>query len=153
MRTFVFICALFFPLSGVFGQLPSKVERLVGTWRYKGGNGYEMWYVQDDQLIGRAYRINPKTKDSSHVEDSWIRRVNKHLVYTIQSYTYKNDSLVHTTIDFIGGKRQLDFENLHGRVPQRIRFSFGLFSRKRLTMKIWYEEKGEPVKLQLTKVD
>lgn len=140
-------------ISGAaWGQLPSKAEKLVGTWKYKQKSGYEIWELDGGELRGTAYRVNPKTGDSSKIEDSWIRKTNRNLIYTMKTHSFLSDSVRTNEYDFVGGKRKMKFYNIDSSVPYMVSYSFGFLNRKKLFVKIYYEEGEKPLKLTLTKV-
>lgn len=132
-----------------FGQLPSKVEQLEGVWKYKEGSGYEIWRKSGDQLIGNAFRLNQKTGDSSKIEDVFIRRVNKNLIYTMKTYNYVNDSIKENVHNFVGGKRKMKWHNIDSNTPYMIKYSYGFFNRNKLIMRIYYGPHDKPTKLIL----
>jgi len=58
MRLSVLFAVAFLFNSGLsFGQLPSKVQKLEGKWRFKEGSGFEVWERKDEKLIGHAFRV------------------------------------------------------------------------------------------------
>ena len=90
----------FFSLN-TFAQFSGKTKKLIGTWEYKSGNGFESWHLEGEFLIGGAYRIN-KLGDTSKVEDLKIRKVNKTLVYTICSEDLLGDTSIVLKHNFVG---------------------------------------------------
>lgn len=139
-------------LSGTaWGQLPAKAEKLIGTWKYKQKSGYEVWVMDGDGLRGTAYRVNPKTGDSSKIEDSWIRKTNRNLIYTMRTHSFVGDSIRINEYDFVGGKRKMKFYNIDSSIPFMVSYSFAFLNRKKLFVKVYYEEGEKPLKLTLTK--
>ena len=145
----VFICC--FVAINAFGQFSGKTKKLVGTWEYKSGNGFEQWNLEGEFLIGGAYRIN-KLGDTTKVEDLQIRKVNKSLVYTICSEEFIEDSSVVITHNFVGTKNKMKFNNIESNLPAMISYSFGCFNRNKLKITILYGIKDTPVELVLNRV-
>lgn len=138
----------------VNAQLPSKVQKLEGVWKYNQGSGYEVWKSNGEtEMLGTAYRVNPKTGDSSKVESLWIRRTNRNLIYSMETFKMKADTVVSEMHDFVGGKRKMKFYNIDSRKPYLVAYSFGFLglNKKKLTIKVYYEEGEKPLKLRLTK--
>lgn len=135
----------------MFAQLPNKVAKLEGEWQYKEGSGFEVWTLKDDILHGYAYRIN-KVGDTSMVEDIQLKRVNKTLVYSLETYNHVGDSIVTVKNDFVGLKRKMSFMNIDSNTPYSISYSYGFLNRKKLKIKIKYGIKEDPVVLKLVKV-
>ena len=129
-------------------QFSRKTRKLIGTWEYKSGNGYEKWEIDGEFLIGGAYRIN-KLGDTSKVEDLQIRKVHKTLVYTICSEEFIADTSVIITHNFIGQKNKMKFANIESNLPAMISYSFGFLNRNKLKISILYGIKDTPVQLQL----
>lgn len=143
---------LLFVVFNVQAQLPNKVLRLEGVWKYTQGSGYEVWKVNDEtEMSGVAYRVNPKTGDSTKAESLWIRKVNRNLVYSMETFSMKADSVFSVMYDFIGGKRKMKFYNIDSKKPYMVAYSFGFLglSKKKLTIKVYYEEESKPLKLKL----
>ena len=137
----------FFTLNAA-AQFSGKTKRLIGTWEYKSGNGFENWELDGDFLIGGAYRIN-KLGDTTKVEDLQIRKVNKTLVYTICSEEFVGDTSVVITHNFIGPKNKMKFTNIESNLPALISYSFGFLNRNKLKIRIQYGIKDTPVELML----
>jgi hypothetical protein len=142
----VFICC--FVAINSFGQFSGKTKKLVGTWEYKSGNGFEQWNLEGEFLIGGAFRIN-KLGDTTKVEDLQIRKVNKSLVYTIYSEEFFRDSSVVITHNFVGTKNKMKFDNIESNLPAMISYSFGGINRNKLKITILYGIKDTPVELVL----
>ena len=144
---------LLFSLISVYaeGQLPSKVKKITGIWKYKSGDGFEVWTLKDDILLGTAFRIN-KVGDTTKVEDLKIRKVNKTLVYTVNSKNFIEDSLVIDDHNFVGTKKKMEFFNIESNIPVMIRYSFGFLNRNKLKISIQYGIKDEPVELILNRL-
>lgn len=150
MRLFHLFLFLFISASS-FGQLPSNVKKLEGSWRYKGGSGYEVWKSQDDHLTGFSFRVT-RTGDTSRVEDMTISVFSKRLIYGLTTYNLVNDSLVTTHRNFIGGKRKMDFLHLAGSDPYSIEYKFGFFNRNKLKIVVIHLEKDRPEKYTLYRI-
>ena len=126
----------FFSLN-TFAQFSGKTKKLIGTWEYKSGNGFESWHLEGEFLIGGAYRIN-KLGDTSKVEDLKIRKVNKTLVYTICSEDLLGDTSIVLKHNFVGQKNKMKFSNIESNLPAMISYSFGFLNRNKLKIKIQY---------------
>lgn len=133
------------------GQLPNKVKKITGTWKYKSGDGFEVWNLEDDILFGTAFRVN-KVGDTTKVEDLKIRKINKTLVYTVNSKHFINDSLVVDAHNFVGTKKKMEFVNIESNIPVMISYSFGFLNRNKLKILIQYGIKDEPVVLILNRI-
>jgi len=132
MRLIIFFFIAFILSSGVsFGQLPSSVEKLEGTWRYKGGSGYEHWKKEDGKLIGHTFRIT-RLGDTTKTEDIVLNKINNRLVYSLTTFNVIKDSLVTSHHGFIGGKRKMEFLNLSEIAPYSIEYKFGFLNRNKL---------------------
>lgn len=153
MRAVIFLFSLTLAVN-VVAQLPNKVQKLEGVWKYNQGSGYEVWEANgNDEMIGTAYRVNPKTGDSSKVESLWIRKTNRNLVYSMETFKMRADTVITETHDFVGGKRKMKFYNIDSRKPYMVGYSFGFLglSKKKLTIKVYYEEGEKPLKLRLSR--
>ncbi len=143
------LIAMFAFCGSVFSQFTGKIDRLQGKWRYKEGSGFEVWEKKGSDLVGYAYRVNPKTGDSSKVEDIRLRLVNKRLIYTMTTYNYADDSLYRTDHDFVGGKRQMKFYNIDSSSPYMVKYSYGFLNRNKLIIRIYNGMHEKPLKLIL----
>ena len=135
-----------------YGQLPNKVKKIVGTWEYKKGSGFEVWKEKENQLIGNEYRVN-KIGDTLNVEEMTIKLINNNLVYTIVEHENLIDSTVHhQQMIFLGGKRKMNFINMDANTPYSISYSFGFLRKNKLKIKIRYGQADKPVKLDLVRI-
>ena len=134
-----------------FGQLPSKAMKLIGTWKYEGGSGYEVWTENSGTMHGVAYRIN-KIGDTSIVEVINLSKVNKQLVYSLQTKKIVGDSVVAVKNVFIGGKRKLEFFNVEAGMPYSISYKTGFLNKNKLKIKIQRGSSDEPVVLILYRI-
>lgn len=149
MKNVIVIVFVFFS-AGLFAQMTRKMEKLVGKWSYKEGSGYEMWSKNGDALSGQAYRINVKASDSIRAEDLRIARVNKNMVYVMETYNYENDTITKRPFQFIGNNKSFKFYNVNEGSPYRIEYKFGFFNRNKLIIKIQYVSTDKkPLKLVL----
>lgn len=138
---------------GTFAQLTNKMEKLAGKWKYKEGSGFEIWSVNGNELLGKAYRVNVKALDSVKVEDIRIARVNKNMVYTMQTYKYAKDTVLTQSFQFVANKRSFKFYNVNEGAPYRIEYRFGFLNRNKLKIKIQYiSTDKKPLKLVLFKM-
>jgi len=131
-------------------QIPNKTKKLIGTWEYKSGDGFEVWHLENDILSGAAFRVN-KVGDTSKVEDLYIQKVNKTLVYTIKSKIYINDSSILDSHSFVSTKNKMEFFNIESNLPAMIKYSFGFLNSNKLKISIQYGIKDEPIVLVLNK--
>lgn len=147
------LTVLLFSLITVYadGQLPNKAKKITGTWKYKSGDGFEVWNLKGDILVGTAFRVN-KVGDTTKVEDLKIRRVNKTLVYTVNSKKFINDSLIVDAHNFVGTKKKMEFFNIESNIPVMISYSFGFLNRNKLKISIQYGIKDAPVVLILNRL-
>lgn len=148
---FISLIITFFLSLVVSAQLPKKVEKLEGEWKYKEGSGFEVWTLKNGRLNGYAYRMN-KLGDTIMVEDIRLKMVNKTLVYSLETYNHVGDSITSLKNDFVGSKRRMTFINIDSNTPYSISYSYGFLNRKKLKIKIKYGIKEDPVVLKLLKV-
>jgi len=132
-------------------QIPAKISKMEGVWKYKEGSGYEVWEKKGDQLAGYTFRLN-KVGDTSKVDDIVLKMVNKRLMYSLKTYTYVHDSLKIATHNFLGGKRKMKFVNIDIGTPYSIHYSFGFLNRNKLKLSIQYGANDTPIKLVLFRV-
>lgn len=147
----LFIIAFLFNSGLSFGQLPSKVQKLEGKWRFKEGSGYEVWERKDQKLIGHAFRVT-KLGDTSKVEDIILDKVNNRLTYSLTTYNIVRDSLVTMQRGFIGGKRKMEFINLTENAPYSIEYKFGFFNKNKLKVIVQNTVSDEPYKFTLLRI-
>ncbi len=131
-----------------FSQLPNKAKKLVGKWQYKSGAGYEIWELNNNQLKGAAYRVS-KNGDTTQVESLVMKRVNKTLVYILETNSQQGDSVVVQKNSFVGIGNKMKFNNLESTVPSMISYAFGRLNRKKLRIKIQYGVNEDPIILEL----
>jgi len=151
MKFSLVIIALSLVTLNSIGQFSGKTKKLIGTWEYKSGIGFEKWELEEEFLVGGAYRIN-KLGDTTKVEDLQIRKVNKTLVYTICSELLINDTSIVITHNFIGQNKKMKFVNIESNLPAMISYSFGFLNRNKLKIKIQYSSKDTPVEIQLYRI-
>ena len=142
---------LCFVLQYATAQLPSKVRKLEGTWKYKTSENYEVWKLSDELLVGEAYRKN-KVGDTSLVEKIEISKINRTLFYSLETYNNNGDSIIVQQRKFIGGKRKMKFLNINNNSPYMIYYSFGFLNKDKLKIKIQYGIIEKPMKLLLRRV-
>lgn len=133
-----------------FSQLPTKAKKIVGKWQYKSGAGYEVWQLNNNQLEGAAYRVS-KNGDTTQVESLTMKKVNKTLVYILETNSQQGDSIVVQKNSFVGIGNKMKFNNLESTIPSMISYSFGCLNRKKLKIKIQYGVNENPVILELRK--
>lgn len=143
----LFVCFTMF----AFGQLKGKSKRLLGTWVYEQGSGYEVWNLENGNLVGAGYRTN-KLGDSVRVETLNITFANKYLYYTLETgqYTYARFTTT-SKRQFISNKRKLDFISTENMTPYRMKYSFGFFNKKKMIISIYLHESEKKTKLILRK--
>lgn len=152
MKKIIFILPLLLLVSSnLYSQVPSKTEKLVGTWDYKEGSGYEIWKMSGDKLLGEAYRVNKKTQDTSKVEEMSIRKPAKNLLYSTETYSVVNNQLVTREQNYIANGRKMKFFNLQNRPPYAVEYKFGWFSKKKMKVFIYHGPHDKPLKLTLYK--
>ncbi len=145
MRLLLFV--LLFSISPSFGQIPQKVENLVGVWNYKTGAGLEIWTKVGGELKGEEIRVN-KLGDSIVVEKMSIRFVNEQLIYMIEEHESKVDSLIHYDAKhFVSKNKKMNFINIDSGIPASITYRFGFFNKKKVKIKIEFSRNDKPVKL------
>lgn len=149
MKSFFTVIFLLVSL-GLSAQLTNKMEKLAGKWKYKEGSGFEVWTINGNELSGQAYRINVKALDSVKVEDIRMARINKNMVYTMETYKYEKDTVLTQKFQFVGNRRSFKFYNVNQGAPYRIEYKFGFFNRNKLIIKIQYVATDKkPLKLVL----
>lgn len=147
----LFIVAFLFNVGLSFGQLPSKVEKLEGNWRFKEDSGYEVWELKDQELIGHAFRVS-KLGDTSKVEDFVLNKINDRLTYSLTTYNIVNDSLVTIRRAFIGGKRKMEFINLSEDALYSIEYKFRFLNKNKLKVIVQNTIFGEPYQFALLRI-
>ena len=134
-----------------FAQIGGRAEKLIGKWEFKEGSGFETWRAEGDELVGKAYRKG-KVGDTTKVEEVNLKRVNKNLIYTLNTYNIVQDSVIVNTYRFVGGKRKLSFVNIDSNTPYSIDYKFGFLNRNKLFIKIKYGINDKATKLTLRRV-
>lgn len=149
------VVILFLFLSGSiigWGQVSSKVKKLEGTWEYKEGSGFETWKIVADKLIGRGYRVNQKTLDTTIVEEMLIHKPGKHLLYFTNTYgVVVNGSRFSREQNFVADRRKMKFFNVGNHPPYAIEYKFVFFSKKKLKVFVYHGPHDKPLKLTLFK--
>jgi hypothetical protein len=136
-----------------FAQLPNKVKKMEGTWEYKYRSGFEVLDVVGEELVGVGYRINPKTNDTTKVENIRIRMANKNLIYSMTTQNVVKDSVILSTLQFVGEGKRLKFQNISSPTPYMIKYSFGFLNKNKLFIRIYPGPDAKPIKLILTRKD
>ena len=134
-----------------FGQLPSKVKKMEGTWEYQFRSGFEILKVEGDELIGSGYRVNLKSNDTSKVEHIRIQMLANSMVYSMTTYFMVADSVVTTTQKFVSSKKKLLFQNITDLTPNSIKYSFGFLNRNKMIIRVYLGPGTKPTKLILTR--
>lgn len=141
----------FFGTESSMAQMKGNATKLPGIWKYDGGSGYEVWEAREDYLVGSGYRTT-KFNDTIKVEDLKLTLVNKRLIYSLTTKQQSDSGVVIHSYKFIGsGKRKLHFVNIENESPREVSYSFGLFNKKRLKIRIKYDGMEKPEVLKLTK--
>ncbi len=148
MKQFLVIALIFVTSSMAISQMPNRTKKLIGKWQYKSGDGFEVWRMNNDHLTGAAYRIT-KNGDTTQVESLTIKRVNKTLVYILETNSQQGDSIVVQKNRFISSGNKLKFNNIETNIPSMISYSFCFFTRNRLKIKIQFGVEEEPIVLEL----
>lgn len=149
MRRYVALAVFTVMAMVVHAQLPNRAEKLAGTWEYKLNSGFEVLELKGDEIVGIGYRVNPKTGDTSRVETTRIRKVNKTLVLSMTTYKVVSDSVVATTQKLVGSGNKMKFQNISAPSPHTIKYSFGFLNKNKLFVRIYHRADAEPVKLIL----
>ncbi len=132
-------------------QLKGKSKHLPGIWVYEQGSGYEVWEVKNDKLVGSGYRTN-KIGDTVRVEALSINLVNKYLYYTFETCEYQFSRMTPSNKrQFVSNRRKLDFMTTENKLPIRMKYSFGFFNKKKMTISIYMNESMKCTKLRLRK--
>ena len=141
---------LIFSFTTVFSQLKGKAKHLPGTWVYAQGSGYEVWTIENDQLVGAGYRTN-KIGDTVKVEQLGIKLANNSLFYTLETGIQNFNNSAYVKHQFISKARKLDFTNIENVLPNHLKYTFGFFNKNKLTITVWMEESLKKTKLKLRK--
>lgn len=139
---FVFICL------NALAQLPGKVEKMEGLWRYRQGSGFERWSLNGDVMVGESFRIN-KLGDTLITERFEIRSVNNRLVLNLKAYHMVGDSIAEKSRSLIGKKRKMDFAAIDGVTLESLFYKPAFLSRKKMYLYIGHFGDEKPRKLVL----
>ncbi len=143
---FILFLTLLISLAGN-AQIGGKARHLPGTWKYKEGTGYAIWQMNGNTLTGKGYRTNT-VGDSILVETITVVNVNKNLSLKLE--TPQQDSLnTNTVYRFVANGRKLDFINIENEMPERIRYKFCFFNKRKMKILIYLRESDKPQKLKL----
>jgi len=74
MKFIVSVCFLV-PSVGLFGQ-QSEFSWLMGTWKEKDENAFEVWTKEGDWLSGSAYKIDPSGNKTFTEEIKLVKKGN-----------------------------------------------------------------------------
>ena len=130
-------------------QIKGKAKHLPGTWVYQQGSGFEVWRVENGDLIGAGYRTN-KVGDTIRVELLGIREVKNQLIYTLETeLRSEGDSLTYVKHQFISKRRKLSFVNIANTLPNTLKYSFGCFNKNKLTITVQMSNDVKKTKLIL----
>ena len=129
-------------------QLPKKAFKLEGKWEFSSGNGYEVWYVEEDFLIGESYKII--NKDTIKVDDLIIVYEGELLIHEIKN-RLKNELNQKLHYQAPNAKK-LYFINTQSDVSNSISYSFGFLNRNKLIIKMKFGPNGDKTKLILRKI-
>ncbi|MDG1429058.1 MAG: hypothetical protein P8H56_10175 [Crocinitomicaceae bacterium] len=152
MKNYVLLLATAVLGFNLSAQIPSKSKKLAGTWDYKEGSGFEVWKMNGDEIVGAAYRVNPKTLDTSKVEGMVIRKPGRHLLCATETYNIALDgSLVARDHNFIADRNRMKFFNLSNLPPYAVEYKFGWFNKKKMKVSIYHGPHDKPLKLVLYK--
>ena len=150
-NSIILLFAIAFLPASVNAQIKGKAKHLPGIWKYEAGTGYEIWEMNGNTLNGRGYRVN-KLGDSVLVETITILYINKNLSFKLE--TPQLDSLNNASFigRYIGDGKKLDFRTIEGKMPERIRYKFGFFSKKKLKILMYNMDGDDAQKIVLRKV-
>lgn len=127
-------------------QLTEKTQkRLLGTWKYEGGSGFERWEKKGDQLLGKSYRTT-KLGDTLLVENI--------LVYAEQGKIYYqlNDLASHANYLLQATGKKLDFYNEIGKMPFQMKYKFVWYNKNKLKIYIRTSKATQMNVLRLDKI-
>ncbi len=150
IKQLIVICLLL--ITGASSaQLPKKLLRLEGEWHFKSANGYDIWKVQNDELVGESYRIT-RSGDSLLTDNMLIRKVNKQLIHIVESDRIISDSIHHISLTYIGGKRKPEFINVQSTTPYSVTYKFGFLNRNRLIILIKFGADNQESRLVMERL-
>lgn len=141
---------LIFSFTTVFSQIKGKAKHLPGTWVYAQGSGYEVWEIENGQLVGAGYRTN-KIGDTVKVEKLGIKLANNRLFYTLETGIQNFNNSANIEHQFMSKARKLNFTNIENALPNYLNYNFGFFNKNKLTITIWMDESLKKTKLKLRK--
>ncbi len=150
MKLILFLLFLL-PIS-LNAQLKGLALKLEGTWAFKESPGFEKWERVEDEMVGKAYRVN-KMGDTSLVEEMHIKSVNNRLIYQSITFNRTADTVIRVKHDFIGRRRKMMFTNIALDLPYAIKYSFGFLNKRRLNIQIHFHEGEKAKKMVLRKQD
>lgn len=142
----LFLILLLGATGSSLGQSIHSVSKLEGTWNYIGGTGFERWRVQENELIGEAFRFTA-LGDTLLTERMRIASKNGKLVLEISPQTAGNES---HTMWFEALKKKY-FLNLSDASPYAIEYRLGFLAKRRLKIRVYYGMKSEPYTFILRK--
>jgi hypothetical protein len=131
MVRILLFCTLLSPFFGN-AQIKGKAHKLVGTWAYREGTGYEVWQFNGDKVEGIGYR-NLKFGDTVKVEKMEIKVVNG--VYT---YSYKkvDDFDKDKETIFMSKGKNLSFLSVNAKTPTIMKYRFAFLSKNKINLKV-----------------
>ncbi len=138
-----------FSITLAHSQIKGKAKHLPGTWVYQQGSGFEVWRVENGELVGAGYRTN-KVGDTIRVELLGIHEVKNQLIYTLDTeLRSEEDSLTHVKRQFLSKRKKLYFFNIADSLPTSLRYSFGCFNKNKLTIIVQMSRDVKKTKLIL----
>lgn len=152
MKKLVSIFIVILISVSVNAQLPRKALKLEGEWSFRSGNGFDVWSIDNDRLLGASYRVS-KLGDTLLTDQTTIAMSETNvLVHTIESNRILGDSIQYSKFHFISNKRKLMFVNLDGNSPYSIEYKFGFLNRRKLKIRIKFGVNSEVSELIMVKV-
>ena len=142
--------SLLFLVNGTsISQLPKKALKLIGTWQHVHDQGFETWRLEDNQLLGEAYRV-------THLGDT-VKIETMKLTYTAKTYQLlvtvfdQNDG---RAIRFVSKKNRFMFENSNHDFPKAIVYKFSCWSRNKMEAYLYHPHKDKlPHHIKFRKVN
>jgi hypothetical protein len=147
-KIILFSFYLFFALVSFSQKAPKDLEKLIGTWKYSQGSGFEIWKQDGLDFFGRGMVLN-KSNDTIYVEKQEIKYQGNFLYYT----SISNSENAESEKTYISKGKKLVFYNTKNDLPLSITFKFKFWSKNKLLIKIKHTEKSKEVVLKLNRVE
>lgn len=150
MRKYFSVIFLVFCLNFVAqNNLPKNASKLIGTWVYEAGSGFEVWTKVDINgasfLNGTAYRSS-RFNDTLQLEDITIYKEENHFYY-VSVIAQKDNTIIRK--QFKSRKSKLLFYNPSRDLPYSIAYKFNCFNKNKLKIIIQHTPKSKATVLKL----